>query len=71
MALSAETYVSPSCVANIHVGLNDGPAALEWLEKAFQERSGALVYMHLDPQLDRLREHPGFQQLQERVGPPR
>ena len=71
VARSSETYVSPAYIANVHMGLGDAAATCEWLQKAFDERSGALVYMHVDPQLDGLRDDPGLRRLQERMEFPR
>ena len=68
--LSKERYVSPSDIAMVHVGLDEKGQALEWLQKAFQERCWYLVLLKLDPRLDSLRSDPRFQDLGRRVGLP-
>jgi len=67
-SLSKGRYVSPFDTALIYAGLNDKPRAFEWLEKAYQERSVWMVYLKVDPRLDRLRSTPEFQQLLKKVG---
>jgi adenylate cyclase len=56
--------------ALICAGLNDADAALTWLERAVDERSGSVRYLKIDPRLARLRHEPRFRQLMERVGLP-
>jgi len=41
---------------------------MEWLARAFRERSHSMVFLAVDPQLEGLREDPRFQALVERVG---
>ena len=46
--------------------------ALEYLERAYEEKSHWLIYLHMDPSMDTLRDDPHFQDLLRRVGlPPR
>jgi hypothetical protein len=40
---------------------------MEWLEKAFADRSNGLVFMKVEPELDNLRSNPRFLALQKRV----
>ena len=56
--------------ALICAGLNDADAALTWLERAVDERSGSVRYLKIDPRLAGLRHEPRFRQLMERVGLP-
>jgi tetratricopeptide (TPR) repeat protein len=62
-ALSKEQYVSPYNVAVLYIGLGDKDRAIEWLERAVQERSGLLVYVNVEPVFDPLRSDPRFQSL--------
>ncbi len=55
-------------VARLHLALGDRQAALEWLERAHDERSHAMVFLEVDPQLAPLRGEPAFRSLVERVG---
>lgn len=68
--LSREKYVAPYFLAGIHIGLKDDNRAIECLEKAHQERSHWLIYLHMDPSMDSLRYNRRFQNLLQRVGLP-
>ena len=63
-----QNYVDPIYVAVIYSGLQDAEAALIWLEKAYGERSPALIYLKYDPRYSEIRAHTGFQNLLRRVG---
>jgi len=68
LELAKQRYVSPFDLALIYLGLNDRARALDWMEKAHQERSVWMVYLKVDPRLDRLRSEPRFQALLQKVG---
>jgi len=68
--LSVGAYVSSYSIAEVYVGLGDRDKAFEWLQKAYEERSRALVFLRVDPRLDPLRSDPRFQDLLRRVGLP-
>jgi hypothetical protein len=42
----------------------------EYLEESYREHSPWLVYLHIDPSMDDLRNDPRFQDLLRRVGLP-
>jgi len=67
---SKQKYVAPYFFAGIHVGLGENDRALEYLEKAYEEHSNWLIYLHIDPSMDGLRDDPRFQDLLRRVGLP-
>jgi serine/threonine-protein kinase len=46
--------------AMIYAGLGQKEQALEWLEKAYDERSNLLVYLKVEPIFDSLRSDPRF-----------
>ena len=54
-------------VAMLHARLGDREKALAALEKAYQERSRALAYIGVEPQLDALRSEPRFQEMARAV----
>jgi serine/threonine-protein kinase len=66
--LAQQKYVAPYFFAGIHLGLGDNERAIEYLEKCYEEHSHWLIYLHLDPSMDGLRDNPGFQSLLRRVG---
>jgi TolB-like protein/tetratricopeptide (TPR) repeat protein len=57
--------------ALICAGLDDKNAALTWLERAVEKRSGSVRYLKIDPRLAGLRNEPRYERLMERVGLPR
>ncbi len=64
---SNKQYVSPYYFAVVYVGLGENEKAMEWLERAFADRSNGLVFMNVEPELDSLRANPRFVALQQRV----
>jgi TolB-like protein/DNA-binding winged helix-turn-helix (wHTH) protein/Tfp pilus assembly protein PilF len=60
-------YVSPYYFAIVYLGLGDNERAMNWLEKAFVDRSNGLVFMRVEPELDHLRSNPRFVALQQRL----
>ncbi|MEO8623267.1 MAG: protein kinase [bacterium] len=61
-------YVSPVALATACIGLGDNARALDWAERAFDDRRGWLAYFTVNPLLDPLRDEPRFQALVRRVG---
>jgi len=60
-------YVSPVAFATIGIGLGDLDGALDWAERAFEERRGWLCYLRVNPLLDPLRQSPQFDRLVQRM----
>jgi hypothetical protein len=52
----------------IHTGLGDNERALEWLAKAYEERTGGLLLLKVEPIFDSLRSDPRFVKLTRRLG---
>jgi len=67
---AAGRYASGYAVAVIHAALDDRPAALSALERAYGERSHWLVWLKRDPRWNKIRSEPRFCKLVERVGLP-
>jgi TolB-like protein/tetratricopeptide (TPR) repeat protein len=67
---AAKRYVPPLGIAAIYIGLSNPDAALDWIEKAYQERDGDLVWLKLDSIYDLVRGHPRFQAVLKRIGLP-
>jgi len=65
--ISKQKYVSASNVGRIYVGLGEQDHAIEWLEKAYNERAVTLLYVKVDPRFDPLRSDPRFQDLLRRM----
>ncbi len=67
MKQSKQRYVSPFAIALIHTGLGNKEQALQWLEKAYQERSSAMAWLGVSPMLDSLRSAPQFAELLKKM----
>ncbi len=61
-------YVPPYYLALAHATFGDNEKAFDWLEKAYQERSGWLPWMKLEPLLEGLRTDARFIDLMRRIG---
>ena len=66
-AKSMNHYVSPYYFAIVCVGLGRTEEALDWLEKAFGDRSNGLVFLKVEPELDDLRSNSRFIALQQKL----
>jgi tetratricopeptide (TPR) repeat protein len=63
-------YVAPTIVAWVYSGLGDKDKAFEWLEKAYDNRLGDIVYLNLEPAWEPLRDDPRYAALAKKVGLP-
>src|SRR5215472_1576315 len=70
MELAKQKYIAPYFFAGIHIGLGENDRAIDYLQKCDEEHSHWLIYLHLDPSMDDLRDHRDFQDLLRRVGLP-
>lgn len=69
-AQSKKEYVSPYYIATVYVALGRHDVAMDWLEKAFADRSNGLVFLRVEPELDPLRAQPRFIALQQKLNFP-
>jgi tetratricopeptide (TPR) repeat protein len=65
--LAAKRYVSPYWRAVVSAGLGRDGAAVECLEKAYEQRDVWLAWLGADPRFDAVRSAPGFQSLLHRM----
>jgi TolB-like protein/DNA-binding winged helix-turn-helix (wHTH) protein/Tfp pilus assembly protein PilF len=65
---SAEKYISPYTIALVYNGLGEHDEALSWLERAYAQRSAAMVFLKVEPKWNNLRADPRFKDLLRRVG---
>ena len=66
--MSKQAYVSPYDLAIIYIGLGEKEKAVEELERTFDEQSGWIIYLRVDPYLDPLRDDARFEKLIARAG---
>ncbi len=64
---SKKQYVSPFYVSIVYAGLHENEKAMDWLEKAYEDRSNAIIFLKVDPDFDGLRSNPRFQVLLRRL----
>ena len=69
-ALAKKRYVDPSYSAWIYMGLGDKEQALTGLEKCWEDRSGELTRLNVEPVYDGLRAAPRFQVLMKKMNFP-
>jgi serine/threonine protein kinase/tetratricopeptide (TPR) repeat protein len=61
--LAATRFVPAYDLALVHAALGERDAAFEWLQRAYDERYGPLVFLRVDPDLDGVRADPRFNTL--------
>jgi len=67
-SLSTKRYVPPSNIAAVYCALRDKDKALEWLEKAYEERGDMnFLWLKVDPRWDPIRSDPRFSALLKRM----
>jgi TolB-like protein/DNA-binding winged helix-turn-helix (wHTH) protein/Tfp pilus assembly protein PilF len=57
-------------IAEIYIGLGHKDQALQWLEKAYEDRSEWLTWIAIEPKLDPIRGDPRFAELLRRMNLP-
>jgi TolB-like protein/DNA-binding winged helix-turn-helix (wHTH) protein/tetratricopeptide (TPR) repeat protein len=67
---SKKHYVAALTIALAYIDLGDKDRTLEWLNKAYQERSNGLYGVVISPSLDPLHSDPRFQNLLRRMDLP-
>ncbi|PYI88997.1 MAG: hypothetical protein DME26_02330 [Verrucomicrobia bacterium] len=66
--LATRRYVPPNSQAFVYVGLGQKDIALDWLEKAYDERDGSMTYLKVQLPLKSLHTEPRFQALLKKMG---
>jgi len=64
---SEQQYVPAFAIALVYAGLGDNDQAFNWLQRAYDDRSTAMVFLKLDPELGSLHSDPRFEQLSQRI----
>jgi eukaryotic-like serine/threonine-protein kinase len=68
--LSGRQHVSPLDFAYVYVGLGEKDRAFSYIEKAYEERAGLLVYLKVEPMFDPIRSDARFHRIMKLVGLP-
>jgi Flp pilus assembly protein TadD len=61
--LSRQRYVSPYHMAYVYAGVGEDNRAMDWLERAYEERAGGVYGIKGSFLFSSLREHPRFKAL--------
>ena len=65
--LAKQRYVSPANRAAVYLGLGDNEKALDWLEKAYEDRDPIFWWINGDQLYDSVRGAPRFEALIQKV----
>ena len=55
-------------MALVYVHMGEKERALEWLERAYKDRDGQIIWIKVEPSFESLRSDPRFEDLVRRVG---
>jgi TolB-like protein/Tfp pilus assembly protein PilF len=65
---SKTKYVSPYAIAVVYCGLGEKDRAIDWLERACEERAGGVITIKIRPLWASLRSEPRFMKLVSKMG---
>jgi len=68
IAHSKQRFVPATMIAQIYSGLGETDLALEWLEKAYEQRDPQMFRIKIIPSIDPLRSHPRFTAILKKMG---
>jgi hypothetical protein len=52
----------------LYAAMGNREEALQWLEKAYEERADGLTWINVDPMMDDIKQDPRFQSLIRKIG---
>jgi len=67
LELARNSYVAPYHFAYVHAGLGEEDAAMDYLEQAYEQRSGAIYGIKRSFLFANLRTHPRFAALLKKM----
>jgi len=68
---SDTSFITPWQIATLYTRAGNNLEALDWLEKAYQDRDSNMPYISVDPIFDGLRDNPRFFELLRKMKLPR
>ena len=66
--IAKEDYVSPFWMAVAYAGTGNADEEFRWLEKGYEERDGAIIFVRAHPVFDQLHDDPRFGMLVRNIG---
>jgi TolB-like protein/class 3 adenylate cyclase/Flp pilus assembly protein TadD len=68
LAIEAQqSYISPFDIALVYTGMGEIDHTFKWLEKAYEDRFGWLIWLNVEPKWDSIRLDPRFTDLLRRL----
>ena len=67
MESSAQGYPVSGAIAMTYIGLGEPEAAIDWLERGYEQEDPLMVDLNYYPLFESLRSHPRFQELLRRM----
>jgi tetratricopeptide (TPR) repeat protein len=67
LALAESRYVSARWIGYVYMGLREDETALDWLERAVDERADWIVWINLLAGIDRYRSNSRFHEIMRRM----
>jgi len=68
LELRSKRYVDAYLIGEVYAGLGEREKAFEWLNKAYEEHSGQIVLIRVDPWIENLRSDPRYGTLLRKIG---
>ncbi len=65
---SKEEYVSPYWMSIVYLGIGNKDETFHWLEKAYNEKDGSIIFLKVEPLFESLHQDPRFKELLEKIG---
>jgi tetratricopeptide (TPR) repeat protein len=65
--LSGKEYVDAYLLAAVYSGLGEKEQTLKWLERAYEDHSGGITFLKVDPYWELVREEPRYIELLRKV----
>jgi TolB-like protein len=66
--LRARRYMDAYSIGEVYAGLGEKEKAFEWLTKAYEEHSGQMWLIKIDPWINNLRSDPRYKELLKKMG---
>jgi len=68
MEISKKKYFSPMFISRVYAGMGEVDKAIEWMEKAYEERDPAFSLIKSVPSHDYMHSDPRFKALLKKMG---
>jgi TolB-like protein/Tfp pilus assembly protein PilF len=66
--LRERRYIDAYNIGSVYAGLGEKDKAFEWLNKAYEERAGQMIWIKVDPWIKNLRSDPRYKELLKKMG---